>query len=232
VSVHEFIQRVINASHPFAARKTLPISICNHIIRNLDRRIIPSFRKLYPDHATPHNLDGAIQRKKVQEILAAAQQVEDEVHQVQEIACGITGRSFHYKAPPGTPTAETTAAPIAVSAYPSQAEHTLAKYESKGSFPSAAKSPYEQIPHKCFGCGAPSHGFQDKDGNITCPYGHDPLVKANAKREYRAYRDRLAKKYKARMAKFRARGRGGGGRGGGRPSSKSALDYHKLSAED
>jgi hypothetical protein len=34
------------------------------------------------------------------------------------------------------------------------------------------------------------------------------------------------------MAKFRARGRSGGGRGGGRSSSKSALDYNKLSAED
>jgi hypothetical protein len=85
---------------------------------------------------------------------------------------------------------------------------------------------------KCFGCGAPSHGFQDKDGNITCPYGHDPSVKVNAERKYRAYQDCLAEKYKARMAKFHARGCGGGGRGGGHPSSESALDYHKLSAED
>jgi hypothetical protein len=190
------------------------------------------FCKLYQDHATPHDLDGAIQQKKVQEILAAAQQAEDEVHQVQEIARGITGQSFHYKAPPGTPVAETTAAPIAAGAYPSQAECTLAKYESKGSFPSAAKRRYERIPCKCFGCGAPSRGFQDKDGNITCLYGHDPSVKANAERKYRAYRDCLAKKYKARMATFRALGRGGGGCGGGRPSSKSELDYHKLSAED
>jgi hypothetical protein len=151
---------------------------------------------------------------------------------VQEIARGITGQSFHSKAPPRTTTAETTAAPIAVGAYPSQAERTLAKYESKGSFPSAGKSPYKQIPCKCFGCGAPSHGFQDKDGNITCPYCHNPLVKANAERKYRAYQDCLAKKYKARMAKFRARGRGGGGRSGGRPSSESILNYHKLSAED
>jgi hypothetical protein len=59
--MHEFIQRIINALRPFAAWKTLPISICNHIIRNLDRRIIPSFRKLYPDHATPHDLDGSVQ---------------------------------------------------------------------------------------------------------------------------------------------------------------------------
>jgi hypothetical protein len=189
VSVHEFVQRVINTSRPFAARKTLPISICNHIICNLDRHIIPSFRKLYPDHATPHDLDGAIQRKKVQEILAAAQQAEDEVHQVQEIARGITGQSFHYAVPPGTPSADTPATPIHVGAYPSQAERTLAKYEPSTG---AAKTPYERIPRKCFGCGSPSHGYQDKEGNITCPHGHDPAVKANAERKYRAYRDRLA----------------------------------------
>ncbi len=230
--MHEFIQRIINASPPFAVRKTLPISICNHIICNLDRQIIPSFCKLYPDHAMPHDLDGAVQQKKVQEILAAAQQAEDKVHQVQEIACGITGQSFHYKVPPGTPTAETTATPITIGAYPSQAERTLAKYEGKGSSPSAAKTPYKHIPHKCFGCGAPSHSFQDKDGKIICPYGYDPSVKANAEREYRAYRNRLAKKYKARMAKFCGQGCGRGGRGSGRTSSKSALDYNKLPAED
>jgi hypothetical protein len=102
---------------------------------------------------------------------------------VQEIARSITGQSFHYKVPPGTPTAETTATPIAIGAYPSQAERTLAKYEGKGSSPGAVKTPYKRIPRKCFGCGAPSHGFQDKDMNITCPYGHNPLVKANAERK-------------------------------------------------
>jgi hypothetical protein len=58
------------------------------------------------------------------------------------------------------------------------------------------------------------------------------LVKANAEREYRAYRSRLAKKYKARMAKFRSRGCGGGSRGGRHTSSESALDYNKLPAKD
>jgi hypothetical protein len=122
--------------------------------------------------------------------------------------------------------------PIAIGAYPSQAERTLAKYEGKGSFPGAAKTPYERISRKCFGCGAPSHGFQDKDGNITCPYGHDPSVKANAECKYRAYLNRLAKKYKARMAKFHGQGHGGGGRGGRHTPSKLGLDYNKLSAKD
>jgi hypothetical protein len=156
VSVHEFIQHVINASHPFAVRKTLPISICDHIIQNLDRHIVPSFCKLYLDHATSHNLDSSYQRKKVQEILAAAQQAEDEVHQVQEIAHGITGQSFHYQVPPGVPTADTPALPINIGAYPSQAKRMLTKYQGNdGSPPVGTKTPYERRPVKCFGCGGP-----------------------------------------------------------------------------
>jgi hypothetical protein len=237
ISIHEFIQRVINALHPFAACKTLPISICDHIIRNLDRHIVPSFRKLYPDHATSHDLNGSYQHRKVQEILAAAQQAEDEVHQVQEIACGITGQCFHYQVPPGVPTADTPASPINIGAYPSQAKRTLTKYQGNdGSPPGGAKTPYERHPVKCFVCGGP-HGYQDNNGNITCPYGHDPTVKANAGREYAAFRKRLKEKYKAWMSKYR--GRGGGGRGGdgcggggGQGSGGLAVDYLKLSAND
>ncbi len=107
------------------ARKTLPISICDHIIRNLDRRIIPSFRKLYADHAVSHDLNAAFQRRKIQEILVAAQQAEDEVQQVQEIARRITGQSFHYQVPPGMPTADTPASPVKIGAYPSRGRTIL-----------------------------------------------------------------------------------------------------------
>jgi hypothetical protein len=218
VSIHEFIQRVINTLRPFVVHKTLPISICDHIIRNLDCRIVPSFRKLYPDHATSHDLNSSYQRRKVQEILAAAQQAEDDVHQVQEIARGITGQSFHYQVPHGAPTADTPALPANIGAYPSQAERTLTKYQGNdGSPPGGAKTPYERRPIKCFGCGGP-HGYQDKTGNITCLYGHDPTVKANAGREYVAFRKHLEEKYKARMSKYRecgGGGHGGGGHGGG-----------------
>jgi hypothetical protein len=81
------------------------------------------------------------------------------------------------------PTADTPASPVKIGAYPSQAKRTLSKYQpNDGSPPGAAKTPYERRPLKCFGCGGP-HGYQDKNGNITCPYGHDPSVKANAERE-------------------------------------------------
>jgi hypothetical protein len=181
-SVHEFIQGVINASRPFAACKTLPISICDHIIRNLDQHLLPSFRKLYPDHAMSHDLDSAFQRRKVQEILAAAQQAEDEVHQVQDIARGITGQSFHmFAIPTGMPAADTSALPV-VGAYPSQAECTLAKYQGNqtplpGTLakyqgnqtpPPGNGTLYGRRPPKCFGCVGP-HGFQDKDNKNHLP---------------------------------------------------------------
>jgi hypothetical protein len=203
-SIHEVIQRVINASRPFEARKTLLISICNHIICNLDCCIIPSFRKLYNDHATSHDLDGAYQHRKVQEILAAAQQAEDNVHQVQEITPGIHGQSFHmFHIPPGIPNVEMPALPV-VGTYPSQAERTLAKYQAGPGTPTGNGTPYNQsqrCPLKCFGCGGP-HGYQDKNGNITCPYRHNPKVKATVKREYKAFCQHFKEKYKAQMLHF------------------------------
>ncbi len=72
-----------------------------------------------------HDLDGAFQRRKVQEILAATQQAEDEVHQVQDITRGITSQSFHmFAIPTGLPTADTPALPV-IGAYLSQAKRTL-----------------------------------------------------------------------------------------------------------
>jgi hypothetical protein len=129
--------------------------------------------------------------------------VEDEVHQVQEIARGITGQSFHYQVLPGVPTADTPALPVNIGAYPSQAKRTLTKYQGNDrSPPGGAKTPYECRPVKCFGCGGP-HSYQDKKGNIACSYGHDPTVEANAGHEYAAFDKRLKEKYKARVSKYR-----------------------------
>jgi hypothetical protein len=186
-----------------------------------------------------HDLDGMFHCRKVQEILAAAQQAEDEVHQVQDITRGITRQSFHmFAIPAGTPAVDTPALPV-VRAYPSQTEHTLAKYQGNQTPPpgTLAKyqgnqtplpgngTPYGRHTPKCFGCGGP-HGFQDKDDEITCPYGHDPKVKEAAKREYKAFCKHLNDRYKARMVHFRGRC-SGDGRGAGSP-----VNYLKMSAED
>ena len=95
-SVHEYFQRLQNTSKLFAARKTLPIDLCGRFIIGLDRHLILSFRRLYPNHADMHDLSSAAQHAKLPIILAAAQLPEDEVHQLQDIARSITGgQGFH-----------------------------------------------------------------------------------------------------------------------------------------
>ncbi len=79
---------------------------------------------------------------------------------------------------------DTPAMPI-VGAYPSQAERTLAKYQGNQGSPPGNVTPYnpsQRHPLKSFGCGSP-HGYQNKNGTITCPYGHDPKAKETAERK-------------------------------------------------
>jgi hypothetical protein len=86
--------------------------------------------------------------------------------------------------PPGVPAMDTPAMPI-VGAYPSQAERTLAKYQGNQGSPPGNVTPYnpsQRHPLKSFGCGSP-HGYQNKNGTITCPYGHDPKAKETAERK-------------------------------------------------
>jgi hypothetical protein len=107
-TVHEYFQRLQNASRPFAARNTLPIDLCGRFIIGLDRRLIPFFRRLYPNHADVHDLSSAVQCARLPIILAAAQLAEDEVHQLQDIARSNTGgQGFHIQVPPGVPTGTT-----------------------------------------------------------------------------------------------------------------------------
>jgi hypothetical protein len=134
--------------------------------------------------------------------------------------------------PRGVPNAAMLALPI-IAAYLSQAECTLAKYQGNQGSPPGEVTPHnpsQRRPLKCFGCGGP-HGYQNKNGNITCPYGHDPKVKENAECKYKAFRQCLEDKYKDRMACFRGHRGGSRGIGGGRGSG-GPVDYLKLSAKD
>jgi hypothetical protein len=191
-TVHEYFQRLQNASRPFAARKTLPIDLCGRFIIGLDRRLLPSFRRLYPNHADVHDLSSAAQRAKLPVILAAAQLAKDEVHQLQDIARSVNGgQGFHVQVPPGVPTGGTPS--FIIPAYPSQAERTLIKNEA----PTGDKTP--KIPYiqtGCFGCKGP-HPWMT-GGKIVCPFGNDPRVKANADREYAAYKTRRAERFRGR----------------------------------
>ena len=109
----------MNASCPFQAQRMYPVSICDTFIQKLDRRLLPSFRCLYPAHATTHRLDATYQRQQLSIILSAAQAAEDEVHQVQDIARSLVGQGFFSMAYGGQQ----------ISAYPSQA---LSQYAGGG----------------------------------------------------------------------------------------------------
>jgi hypothetical protein len=81
----------------------------------------------------------AYQRQQLSIILAAAQAAEDEVHQVQGIARGLIVQGFFYD---GCSVEE------AVSAYPSQAEETLAQYNADG-----GNTKFGRNPLNCWVCG-------------------------------------------------------------------------------
>jgi hypothetical protein len=169
----------------------LPIDLCGRFIIGLDRRLIPSFRRLYPNHADVHNLSSTAQRAKLPIILAAAQLAKDEVHQLQDIACSVTGgQGFHIQVPPGIPTISTP--PYVIPAYPSQAERTLVKYKAPAKEPPT--NPFIQTG--CFGCKGP-HPWM-AGGKVMCPLGNDPRVRANADKEYAAYKKRCAERFRGR----------------------------------
>ena len=114
-------------------------------------------------------------------ILAAAQLAKDEVHQLQDIARSVKGgQGFHIQVPPGVPTITTPS--FIIPAYPSQAERTLVKFEAPAEEP--PKNPYSQTG--CFGCKGP-HPWMT-GGKIFCPHGNYPRAKANADKEYAAYK--------------------------------------------
>jgi hypothetical protein len=183
-TVHEYFQCLQNASRPFAARKTLPINLCGRFIIGLDHCLIPSFCHLYPNHADVHNLSSAVQCTKLPIILAAAQLTKDKVHQLQDIAQSVTGsQGFHIQVPAGLPTIHKPS--YVIPAYPSQAKHTLDKYEAPLAPPEdPPATPYIQTG--CFGCKGP-HPWMT-GGKIVCPHGNDLRVKATANKEFAAYK--------------------------------------------
>jgi len=188
LSVVEFYQRLMAASHPFQAQRTYSISICDRFIQHLDHRLVPSFCRLYPQHSSPQSLDAAYQHQQLSIILAVAQAAEDEVQQVQDIARGLINQGF-FLAVSGAQ-AHPSQAETRATAYPSQAEKTLTQY---GTPPDGGKTPTKKIQH-CWGCDG-NHSWH-KGKEIVCPSKNDPAAQAKAKREYKDWL-RATKKRKA-----------------------------------
>jgi hypothetical protein len=149
---------------------------------------VPSFCRLYPQHSSPHSLDAAYQRQQLFIILAGAQTAEDEVQQVQDIACGLINQGI-FSAASGAQ-AHPSQAETRATAYPSQAEKTFTQY---GTPPDGGKTSTKKIQH-CWGCNG-DHSWRTGK-NIVCPCKNDPAAQAKAKREYKDWL-RSTKKRKA-----------------------------------
>jgi len=117
--VLEYYQRMINASRLFAVQARYPISVCDRFIQGLDLTILPSFRKMYPNHLLVHNLSGSYQRRIMSVILSASQAAEDECKQFQDIARGMLASQEFFAS---------ASADAGARIYASQAEQTLTKY--------------------------------------------------------------------------------------------------------
>jgi hypothetical protein len=85
-TIIEYYQHVMNAIRPFATQQHYAISICDRFIQGLEKKMLPSFQQLYPNHSTVQDLDGSYQRHMLPTVLAAVQAAEDDRNQIQEIA--------------------------------------------------------------------------------------------------------------------------------------------------
>ena len=94
-------------------------------MEGMDPRLVPGFRRNFPKHSNVVVLNADLQRTTLQEMLLAAQRAEDDYTNVQRTAreaAGLKGQCFVL----GSDTRGT-------SAFPSQAETTLARYSQSGS---------------------------------------------------------------------------------------------------
>lgn len=187
-NVHSYYQRMMNAARPFVASHTFPVSICNRFIDGLDPRLLPGFRKAYPQYSDVQRLDGSHQRRTMTLLLKAATQAEDDYRATQQIARdAVVGQAFYTTV--GSPPLSSSSA----TAFPSQAETTLAKYQSPGAS-SPTSTPRRKL--ECFGCGQ-AHAWGKRDENdkksyiIVCPNKDKPGVMEKAKKQLEEFRARM-----------------------------------------
>jgi uncharacterized Zn finger protein (UPF0148 family) len=200
--VFAYYQRMMNAMRPFAGEAVFPKSVCNALIDGMDKRLLPIFRRNYPDHAAIHNQGASFQRGRFPMILQAMQMAEDEVQSISAIArSSVAGQAFHAD----------------VLAFPSQAERTLERYssgyQSEGGNSGGYKSEggYKSdgggkrkgrgigAKDRCFGCGASGSNVHPwmKDGKVVCPNADKPGVRKAAQENYEKW---LSKKTDQRRA--------------------------------
>ncbi len=197
-SIQVYFQQMLNALRPFSSQQEFPISVCQKFQDCLDPCLFTGFRRFFPDHSVIQSLVSTQQRKILQQMLQAAQQVEDDYSSTQRIACKAIGlpQAFPVGAKPG--------GPIRAPAFLSQAETTLTRYAQGGggystnsTWSTAGSSQGPPCPWKCFGCGGPHPYSEYTDGNhvVICPNRDVPGVREHAARNTEKMRRNRKKKH-------------------------------------
>jgi hypothetical protein len=160
----------------------------------LDPRLRTGFRRCFPDHSVVQALDWSHQRRTLQLMLKAAQQVEDNFTSTQRIARNAIGLSQAFST-----NAQATGSTQAL-ALPSQAETTLSWYSSWGGRPTeseAGQARGQQRPLTCYGCGGahPWSKYQQGSYVIICPNQKNPGIKENATRALERMRKNKSRQY-------------------------------------
>jgi hypothetical protein len=130
-------------------------------------------------------------------MLQAAQQAEDDYGSTQHIACEAIGLSQAFTA------SAVTGEPPLASAFPSQAETTLAHYLAGGGYSIDGswvtdRSGRQGPPHTwtCFSCGGPHPYSEYKNSNhvVICPNRDNPGVREHAARNIEKMQKNCKKK--------------------------------------
>ena len=173
-SVYVYYQSLQRAARPIATDPIFPISLCNKFIDGLDDRLLPGFRRIYPAYTIQQDLSGQHQRRELPLILQAAQQAEDELTAIQEIARNAVGQAFLANG----------------SALASQAENTLSTYQQKSSHDRGRGTAGRKKP-ECFGCGG-EHPWM-VNGEIVCKLKDNDGIRERALVNYKKFNERMKK---------------------------------------
>ena len=169
VSIAIYTQRFWSALRPFVNMETWPIDACRVYLDHMHADIISAMQEIYTAFHDPVDRAGRVQRSKLGDLNKLAARAETKVQTVQNVVRGNMGTSFVASA----------------SAYPSQAEMTLQRYQKTGDDTSNKDGVLRMFngdPVKCYGCG--ENHYWKKDGKPVCPKFDDPKCKANAELEY------------------------------------------------
>ncbi len=188
----------MSASRPFSGQSEYPVSVCQKFQDGLDLRLTTGFCRFFPNHSVVQLLNPTHQQKMLQQMQQAAQQVEDDYGLTQRIACKAIGLSKAFTA------GAVIGGPSLASAFPSQAETTLARYLAGSGYSTDGSQVTDRSGRQgppctwtCFGCSGPHPYSEYKTGNhvVICPNRDNPGLREHTTRNLEKMQKNHKKKH-------------------------------------